>query len=96
MALSDLTRQDVLRATQECDRLGRDAFLGKYGFGQARSYLLVHDGQAYDSRPPSAQHTASCLGIRRSPPRTSTAAPRRSAACSPTLASKSERTRPQP
>jgi hypothetical protein len=37
----------ILHATQEYDRLGREAFLDKYGFGQARSYLLVHDGKAY-------------------------------------------------
>jgi 5-methylcytosine-specific restriction enzyme A len=50
MALSDLTRQEILLATQECDLLGRDAFLAKYSFGQARSCLLVHDGKTYDSK----------------------------------------------
>ena len=50
MALSELTRQEILRATQEYDRLGRDAFLDKYGFGRARSYFLVHHGKTYDSK----------------------------------------------
>jgi hypothetical protein len=50
MARSELTRQEILQATQEYDRLGREAFLDKYGFGQARSYLLVHNGKTYDSK----------------------------------------------
>jgi hypothetical protein len=50
MALSELTCQEILQAMQEYDRLGREAFLEKYGFGQARSYLLVHDGKTYDSK----------------------------------------------
>ena len=51
MALGDLTsRQAVLDAVAEFDRLGRDAFLGKYGFGKARDYFLVVDGRRYDSK----------------------------------------------
>jgi hypothetical protein len=97
MARSELTRQEILRATQEYDRLGREAFLDKYGFGQARSYLLVHNGKTYDSKAiVGAAHGLLTGAVRRSPPRTSAAAPRRSAACSPTSASKSERTRAPP
>ena len=40
----------MLDAIAEFNRLGRDQFLKKYGFGHARSYLLVHDGQEYDSK----------------------------------------------
>ena len=51
MALGDLTsRQAVLDAIAEFDRLGRDAFLDKYGFGRARDYFLVVDGREYDSK----------------------------------------------
>src|SRR5262249_21947826 len=51
MALSDLTSRDaVLAALAEYDRLGQDAFLAKYGFGRAREYELVHDGKRYDSK----------------------------------------------
>jgi 5-methylcytosine-specific restriction enzyme A len=50
MARSELTRQEILQAAEEYDRLGREAFLNKYGFGHARSYLLVHDGKTYDSK----------------------------------------------
>jgi hypothetical protein len=51
MALSDLTsREAVRRAIEEFDRLGRDAFLEKYGFGKARAYFLVEDGRHYDSK----------------------------------------------
>lgn len=51
MPLSDLSsRQAVLDAIAECDRLGRDAFLSKYGFRRSVSYFLVHEGREYDSK----------------------------------------------
>ncbi len=34
----------------ECDRLGRDAFLERYGFRRAVEYFLRHDGREYDSK----------------------------------------------
>ncbi|MFJ3101768.1 HNH endonuclease [Streptomyces sp. NPDC086835] len=45
-----ITRESVLKALAEHDELGRDAFLASYGFGEARSYVLVHEGQEYDSK----------------------------------------------
>jgi hypothetical protein len=51
MPISHLTRESVLLALAEFDDLGRAAFLAKYGFGDARSYFLVHDGRRYDSKP---------------------------------------------
>jgi hypothetical protein len=50
MGLNDVTREGVLAAMGEFDRLGRDAFLAKYGFGGARAYFLVHEGRRYDSK----------------------------------------------
>ena len=50
MALRDLTRGSVLRAIAEFDKLGREAFLDRYGFGRSRSYFLVHQGRHYDSK----------------------------------------------
>jgi 5-methylcytosine-specific restriction enzyme A len=50
MSLADLTRDAVLDAIAECDRLGRDAFLATYGFRAARQYILVHGGKEYDSK----------------------------------------------
>ena len=50
MTLADLTRQSVLSAIEEFDRLGQTSFLEKYGFGAARSYVLVHEGKDYDSK----------------------------------------------
>ena len=50
MALSDLTASAVIKAIQEFDQLGRDAFLKKYGFGKARSYELRIDGRSYNSK----------------------------------------------
>lgn len=48
--LSDITRDGVLAAIREFDQIGREAFLAKYGFREARSYYLVHDRKRYDSK----------------------------------------------
>lgn len=45
-----ITREAILKALDECDRLGRPAFLDAYGFKEAQSYLLLHDGREYDSK----------------------------------------------
>jgi hypothetical protein len=50
MALGDITRDAVLAAIAEYDRLGQEAFLHRYGFDQARQYVLVHNGKRYDSK----------------------------------------------
>jgi hypothetical protein len=51
MTLARLTSAMAVRsAIEEYDRLGRDKFLRVYGFGTARKYILVYDGQQYDSK----------------------------------------------
>ncbi|MFF2776450.1 HNH endonuclease [Streptomyces sp. NPDC058052] len=45
-----ITRGAVLKAIAEYDELGRDGFLAHYGFKEARSYVLVHEGREYDSK----------------------------------------------
>jgi hypothetical protein len=51
MALSDITsRQAVLDAIGQCDRLGKAAFLKRYGFGPSKNYFLMFDGREYDSK----------------------------------------------
>lgn len=50
MALADITYEAVLAALQQHDDLGREAFLRKYGFGEARSYFLRHGEHTYDSK----------------------------------------------
>jgi hypothetical protein len=50
MALSDLTVSAVNQAIEEFNQLKRKAFLKKYGFGQARGYLLEQDGRTFDSK----------------------------------------------
>jgi len=40
----------VLKAIEEYGRLGRDAFLHKYGFGEAKEYFLIFNGRYYDSK----------------------------------------------
>jgi MoxR-like ATPase len=51
MTLAALSKREaVLDALRECDQLGRAEFLEKYGFHEARSYWLVHEGRRYDSK----------------------------------------------
>jgi len=51
MALSDMqSHKAILAAVEEFNRLGREAFLEKYGFGHARRYFLDIDGHLYDSK----------------------------------------------
>jgi hypothetical protein len=50
VALRDITRDAVLAAIAEYDRLGQEEFLNRYGFERARQYVLVHDGKRYDSK----------------------------------------------
>jgi hypothetical protein len=52
MALSDVSDPSAVeRALDEFDRLSRDSFLQKYGFGRARQYFIQsHDGRRYDSK----------------------------------------------
>ncbi|WP_153769261.1 HNH endonuclease signature motif containing protein [Labrenzia sp. CE80] len=51
MKFGELTsREAVLDAISECDGLGRDAFLAKYGYKRARTYRLLHDGRIYDTK----------------------------------------------
>jgi putative restriction endonuclease len=40
----------VLAAVAECQQLGRETFRRRYGFGQAKTYELVWDGNCYDSK----------------------------------------------
>lgn len=47
--VSQLTDPEaVLAAIEECNQLGREAFLAKYGYGRSRRYLLRHEGTEYD------------------------------------------------
>ncbi|MFB4316337.1 HNH endonuclease [Actinomadura sp. 21ATH] len=50
MDLSPITREAVLDAIAECDRLGRNRFREEYGFDPARQYLLHYNGAYYDSK----------------------------------------------
>ncbi|GAA1167028.1 hypothetical protein GCM10009654_25030 [Streptomyces hebeiensis] len=50
MALTDISRSEVLSAVEEYDHLGRDAFLSRYGFRPAVTYMLAIDGRQYDSK----------------------------------------------
>ncbi|WP_055691235.1 HNH endonuclease [Streptomyces prasinus] len=45
-----ISRDGVLKAVSECDKLGRDGFLSEYGYEPATGYLLVHEGRTYDSK----------------------------------------------
>jgi hypothetical protein len=49
--IADLSDRDaVLKAIREHDSLGRPSFLAKYGYGRAKTWMLLHDGAEYDSK----------------------------------------------
>ncbi|MGP4992716.1 HNH endonuclease [Glutamicibacter ardleyensis] len=51
MTLKDLTDPAAIhQALDLYDRMGREDFLAKYGFGPAKSYWLLRDGRSYDSK----------------------------------------------
>ncbi|WP_168706199.1 HNH endonuclease signature motif containing protein [Gordonia paraffinivorans] len=50
MALSDITRNDVLKAIRTYDELGAEEFLSRYGFAPARQYRIAENGRLYDSK----------------------------------------------
>ena len=50
MAISDVTKDAVLKAVDEYRALGQDTFLEKYGFGKSTRYLLRVGGQNFDSK----------------------------------------------
>jgi hypothetical protein len=51
VAWDDVTRDDVLRAMQEYDRLGPQGFFSAHGFAPTTTYDLVWDERHY---PPKA------------------------------------------
>lgn len=51
MQISNLSsREAVLEAIEECNSLGRDTFLKKYGYQYSRRYPLCYENQIYDSK----------------------------------------------
>ena len=51
VAWDQVTRDDVLRAMQEYDRLGPERFFSEHGFARTTTYELVGDDRRY---PPKA------------------------------------------
>jgi hypothetical protein len=47
VAWDHVSRDDVLRAIQEYDRLGPERFFAEHGFGPSRTYELVWDKRSY-------------------------------------------------
>ena len=50
MSLADLTTVAVEAALAEYDAMGRDAFLAKYGYGDAKRYWIIRNGKRYPSK----------------------------------------------
>ena len=48
--VDELTREAVLSALAEFDRLGREEFLGRYGPRPSRSRWILHDGMQHDMK----------------------------------------------
>ena len=44
---NDVSRDDVVRAIKEYDRLGPEKFFAEHGYGPSRSYELVWDSRHY-------------------------------------------------
>jgi hypothetical protein len=44
---TDVTRDDVVRALKDYDRLGPDQFFAQHGYGPSRSYELVWNRRRY-------------------------------------------------
>lgn len=63
MALSHITRDGVLAAISEYDRVGQRDFFDKYGFEAATKYWLIHKGKAYASK--AIANVAQAIGMGR-------------------------------
>ena len=50
MTVREIEAGDVELAMLEADELGRGAFLEKYGFRHATTYLVRHEGRFYDPK----------------------------------------------
>ena len=51
MGLKEVSsREAVLRAIEECDSLGEDAFLERYGYRSTRFVRLLHEGNSYPAK----------------------------------------------
>ena len=50
MMSKDITRDDVLAALEEFDRLGPGAMLRQYGGGRSRRYWIDSNGRHYDQK----------------------------------------------
>jgi hypothetical protein len=49
--ISDITQPDAVKqAIAEYDRIGKDAFLTKYGYRSAAKYFVKHEGKLFDSK----------------------------------------------
>lgn len=49
-SLGTITREGVLAAMAEFDKLGREAFLKKYGFGASARFRVKYRRRSYDSK----------------------------------------------
>lgn len=50
VALGEIGKPEIDKSLEEFDDLGREAFLGKHGYGHATTYLLAHRGRFYDPK----------------------------------------------
>jgi len=50
MSLEDLTREAVIKAMDEYDKLGKNNFLEKYGFDKPRLFWVDYRGKIYPTK----------------------------------------------
>ncbi|WP_411093674.1 hypothetical protein [Streptomyces sp. 049-1] len=67
VAWSSVSDDHVVRAVEEYDRLGPEAFFAAHGFGPSRSYELVREGKRYPHKAILGTAYEFAMGARLSP-----------------------------
>jgi hypothetical protein len=61
--ITQLTSAEAVEAAiAECDELGRDVFLKRYGYKRATKYAIVVNGREYDSKLSPVSRLKSSMG----------------------------------
>ena len=69
MTWDQVTPDDVVRAIQECDRLGPEHFFAQHGFAPTTNYELVWAEHRYPPSPPGLNTGPLRLSTREPDPR---------------------------
>jgi hypothetical protein len=67
VAWDNVTRDDVVRAIEEYDRLGPDQFFAQHGYGRSRSYELIWQEHHYPHKAILGTAYEFATGVRLAP-----------------------------